>query len=273
MRKSALIAKAERAGVDLDVVEQCSHEAGTERLIAAILTRQERPTEFEGEEACNSMPFFVKVLPPFLARVNSIDVQNDPRNFGDSTLNKRYDAFDSIVVGATLLASLACSVCLTVFTGVKLGERWAALCGTTLLTIAFVLNMICLVVITQQKYQVMRLATSGAAGFESAKSYYLNENIVKLRHVGVKCFTVSLSLFTISVGMISFDLLWHYARYFAVIILTITCVAGLIIGLINGLQRKVFMHYYKSAKQLSEPLRQQMDTVNRRNNGRDDLYN
>jgi hypothetical protein len=129
------------------------------------------------------------------------------------------------------------------------------------------------VVITQQKYQIMRLATSGASGFEIAKSYYLNENIIKLRHVGVKCFTLSLPLFTVAIGLVVFDLAWTYAPYLAVACLATTVVAGLIVLATINMQGKIFLHYYNSAKHFSEPLRQQMDSVNRRNNGRDNLYN
>merc|ERR1719382_476991 len=62
--------------------------------------------------------------------------------------------------------------------------------GFCLMCVVFVLNLTTVIVLIQQLFMTYRLLTAGPTGFEIAKSYYLNPNIVTMRHMAVKGFFV-----------------------------------------------------------------------------------
>merc|ERR1719401_2335513 len=105
------------------------------------------------------------MLPPNpFKRVESLDATNDPRNLNDTIITKRFNAFNSIIVGATLLATLA----LTVGDSYETTDTQTVprLIGLFLLLLIFSMNMAAVSLLTLQYYQAMRLTTSGPHGFE-----------------------------------------------------------------------------------------------------------
>merc|ERR1719436_434110 len=70
--------------------------------------------------------------------------------------------------------------------------------GFLTMSMTFLMNLATVVVLIQQLFMTFRLLTVGPTGFEAAKSYYLNPNVVTMRHMAVKCFFFSLPLFVAS---------------------------------------------------------------------------
>merc|ERR1719229_1940190 len=70
--------------------------------------------------------------------------------------------------------------------------------GFCLMCIVFLLDLTTVIVLIQQLFMTFRLLTVGPTGFEIAKSYYLNPNIVTMRHAAVKGFFLSLPLLVLS---------------------------------------------------------------------------
>merc|ERR1719433_2094069 len=85
--------------------------------------------------------------------------------------------------------------------------------GFTIMTITFLLDLFAVVVVVQQLFMTYRLLTAGPSGFEIAKSYYLNPNIVSMRHLAVKSFLYSVPLFIASTGCMVFVFFEKYSHF------------------------------------------------------------
>lgn len=137
-----------------------------------------------------------------LFRSDSMDMQNDPRFFQGSILEKRLAAFSGLGVVSGLMVGYTqnsirsgAPLELTTFEGVLHSIGFLLAC------LGLVLNVIATYVSVAQVYHVYRLETSGPIGFEMGVSYYLNPNIVAWRHLAIKCMLLSLPLFLVSTGI------------------------------------------------------------------------
>merc|ERR1711879_16999 len=110
--------------------------------------------------------------------------------------------------------------------------------------LCFILNIFAVLVITQQYYQIHRIQTAGALGFDMAKSYYLNENILKLRHAAVQGFFAGLPIYVLAVGVSAFGKMEGDKPYTARGILGALCFSALVLFLVIRTQRMVFHDHH-----------------------------
>jgi hypothetical protein len=221
--------------------------------------------DFEGETS-REVPAYLSILP----RTNSVDVVNDPRVFQDSVIGKRFAAFQTVAVGATLMATLS----LTTAVGIMPEPNTWVVCGAlSFMLIVFVLNIFCVMVITQQYYQIHRLITCGAHGFDIAKSYYLNENITRLRHAATQSFFYALPMYVLSVAFMAHAKMAKNNPYhpMAITALAVLSFCGLMMLLVINKQRQVFCDHHASSKKYLEPLVSHMNTVHMRTMDNDQL--
>jgi len=216
--------------------------------------------DFDGDT--NSEPVMFAVLDP-LIRTESVDVNNDPRIMSDSVISHRLNGFASVVVASMLLCSLAFSAILTLVPA-QHGEKGfsvlklAALVGNVT---TVCLNLFCTVVVIQQMYLINRIATSGAMGFEMAKSLYLSKTYVMIRHVGISCFYRSIPLFVMTLAVMVWEQVCprNDAPISAIIICTLLILVTCLMLYVHYLQRTVFHDKLKKMQAFEKPIRQHMD--------------
>merc|ERR1712232_1438072 len=75
---------------------------------------------------------------------------------------------------------------------------WCYMAASYGFIVVLTMNLFCVVVLSQQMYILGRIMTSGALGFEMAKSLFMNSTVTRLRHVAVKSFEYSVPLFLVS---------------------------------------------------------------------------
>mmetsp|Transcript_60031 Transcript_60031/g.130198 ORF Transcript_60031/g.130198 Transcript_60031/m.130198 type:complete len:239 (+) Transcript_60031:43-759(+) len=200
--------------------------------------------EFEGNESTNILPglgFF---------RSDSVEVTNDPRIFLDNVLSRRLGAFETVVVASVLVASVSCS---TLIVMEEKKESWTEYVGLVGMTVVFVMNLFCVLVITQQYYQIFRLMTAGPTGFEISKSYYLNKNVATLRHMSTNAFFKSIPIFVGSIGIMVFQKLrtrWLVSIPVLVVILTV----AVLLHIVNRKHASIFYEKYILTKRHEAPL-------------------
>lgn len=193
-----------------------------------------------------------------------MEMANDPRYFQDNVLLKRMDAYHVIGVTAVLLGNLSCMQMLKMesddFHGIKGNIRYAAFC---VFAATFVLNLVTVIIIVQQMFQVTRLATAGSTGFEIAKSYYMNPNIVALRHTAVMTFFCCIPIFMIGVGLSlyvnlggRFNLMWSLP------LSIMLWLAAILINRLYEMHRGIFETGYRLSVTTHEPLLSQMQDNN-----------
>jgi len=217
--------------------------------------------DFDGD--ADSQPIMFAVLDP-LIRTESVDVNNDPRIMSDSVIAHRLNGFASVVVASMLLCSLAFSAILVLapsdgargFSLLKL----IALIGM-LLTVC--MNLFCTVVVIQQMYLINRIATSGAMGFEMAKSLYLSKTYVMIRHVGISMFYRSIPLFVLTLAILVWEEVCPETGGRAPISAIIIC-SGMGIVMftmlyVHYIQRTVFHEKLMKMQAFEKPIRQHMD--------------
>jgi len=119
----------------------------------------------------------------------------------DSTLDQRVSALQALGVVSTLMSRLALSDGGSL-EGIEqmLQHGWAewyTFDGVVFQISFFMMSMIAFAnlmatyVSVAQSYHTYRLVSTGAVGFEMAKSYYLNPNICNFRHFAIKAMMVS----------------------------------------------------------------------------------
>jgi len=133
-----------------------------------------------------------------LIRQDTVEVVNDPRIYADNVVFSRLGAYSTIVTAAIFIASVTCN---TLITMQSKHETWEEFVGLTGMIIVFIMNLFSVLVITQQYYQIVRLSTGGASGFDIATSYYLNKNIRTLRHLASGAFFYSIPIFQFCIGV------------------------------------------------------------------------
>lgn len=137
----------------------------------------------------------------------SMDLNNDPRFFNDNVLDKRLAAFTALSVVSSVMVDTAASNFIP-FEETKFlfDSSWdafrscVALFGFGLMCAVFLLNVVATMVFGVQFYYVYRLMTAGQIGFESARSFYLDEQMVWWRQLSVKGLIWGMPLFVLSVG-------------------------------------------------------------------------
>lgn len=137
-----------------------------------------------------------------LIHSESMDLQNDPRFFQHTILNKRLAAFSTLSVVSGLLVGTSTEV----ISMKKDMDLWTfegqlQIASFLIMTVVLYANVLATYVGVAQVYHSFRLETAGPTGFEMAASYYLNPNIVSWRHLAIKCMLYSLPLFLISSGL------------------------------------------------------------------------
>lgn len=190
-----------------------------------------------------------------LLRQESVEVSNDPRIFLDNVIAKRLGAFETVAVAAILLASVSISTLLAMEEN---HEHPVEYVGLFLMNCVFVMNLFCVLVITKQYYQIFRLMTSGPTGFEIAKSYYLNQNIMTMRHVATGGFFYSIPMFIIAIACMIWTKLEH--RYsMSVPMCVIEIAAAVYIFFVLKKHSQIFREKYILTKKHEDPLRKHSD--------------
>lgn len=210
-----------------------------------------------GGESC-----MLKILP----RTNSVDVVNDPRIVQDSVVGKRFLAFQAISVGATLMASLAVGTAIGLM-AMPMGWDTTSCLATMLL--CFVMNILAVLVLSQQFYQFYRLSTSGSHGFEIAQAYYVSEDIVKLRHLAVQAYFLALPVFCVGIALLSYAKMRVEYPETGLVVLGVLGLFAIILQLIIGRQKDVFNKHLDKSKEFSDPMDAFMRTANARSKDND----
>jgi hypothetical protein len=183
-------------------------------------------------------------LPNWFPRSHTAEITNDPRVFSENVIEKRFAAFETIVVSAILLAGMSCTAILeapeSAHTTISVGyvAVWTYV-------LCFSFNMICVLVLTIQYYQSYRLMTAGSTGFETCKEYYMNPAVNEMRHLGAKMFFWSIPLFLVGIGLEMF----HRLTVTRAMPLLIMMVGGaLVMGVIIFHHMLIFQRKYQKSK-------------------------
>lgn len=203
-------------------------------------------------------------------RSDSMDVTNDPRFFTESVIAKRLAAFQSVTVCATLMVTLSVKQMFMLEKNIDVQTVRGVVqyTGFCLMVIVFLMNLTAVVVLIQQLFMTYRLLTAGPTGFEIAKSYYLNANIVTFRHAAVKGFFFSLPLFVASSGCMvweSFDS--SGTSELAVPVVIFLGIMACLLCTMNGKHQSIFKAKYNMAKVHDEPLLNHLEQTSQRTHG------
>jgi len=152
-----------------------------------------------------------------VVRSESMDVINDPRFFQDNVINYRLAAFSGLSVVSGLLTQNTMTELFDMNKNMQLFTQnhrifhpmgILQLIAFMLLIVILGMNMLATYVGVAQPYHTIRLMTAGPTGFDSAASYYLNQNIVVFRHAAIRSMLTSLPLFILQIAlrlMVKFD--------------------------------------------------------------------
>mmetsp|Transcript_63400 Transcript_63400/g.139521 ORF Transcript_63400/g.139521 Transcript_63400/m.139521 type:complete len:128 (-) Transcript_63400:40-423(-) len=118
-------------------------------------------------------------------------------------------------------------------------------------------------------FMTYRLVTAGPTGFEMAKSYYLNPNIISMRHMAVRLLVVSLPLFVASTScmvLVSFggNENMIVINWLPLPICLMLLLAAFLFAYTNFKHNTIFKEKYTLAKLHSEPLMAHMDAMSTR---------
>mmetsp|Transcript_107904 Transcript_107904/g.304005 ORF Transcript_107904/g.304005 Transcript_107904/m.304005 type:complete len:290 (+) Transcript_107904:117-986(+) len=154
-----------------------------------------------------------------LARAESMEMINDPRFFSKNVMDKRLEAFQSLLLVSGLMVGTAIKCCFSLkkdmdfskydpflFFGIPIVGciGWWQFAGFLLqMTVVFMCT-VAVYVISHQLFYAYRLLTSGPLGFEQASVFYLNKTVCMWRHIAIKCLLNGLWLFLVSAGMTLF---------------------------------------------------------------------
>lgn len=208
--------------------------------------------------------------PPLAAlpRAVSMDVSNDPRFFTESVIAKRLVAFQTIVVVAVLMVNLSVKQMFTLKKSIDISTAHGVVqySGFVLMTTVFLLNLTTVIVLIQQLFQTYRLLTVGPTGFEIAKSYYLNPNIVTMRHMAVKGFFFSLPAFVASSScMVFVSFSATHEEKLSIAVVAMLLIASMLLVFVNMKHTTIFKHTYALARSHQEPLLSHVETVSQSN--------
>jgi hypothetical protein len=218
---------------------------------------------FSGEHGKSEMLGVTFLEKTGLVKAQSMEVTNDPRMFAKNVLVQRLGAFHVIAVAAVLMAKKSCGLMLGMETAhfnhpIQYVAFFSMAC-------AFVMNLFCVLVITLQLFHVFRLITTGPTGFEIAKSYYLNANVVSLRHLAAMAFFTCLPTFVFAsacqiwIKLGRFDGLPHSAPILIVFVIMV-----FVMFFTMRFMRTTFHQKQQLAVQHTEPLMLHLATVSHR---------
>eukprot|EP00448_Togula_jolla_P033605 CAMPEP_0170638554 /NCGR_PEP_ID=MMETSP0224-20130122/39121_1 /TAXON_ID=285029 /ORGANISM="Togula jolla, Strain CCCM 725" /LENGTH=196 /DNA_ID=CAMNT_0010968737 /DNA_START=128 /DNA_END=718 /DNA_ORIENTATION=- len=180
-----------------------------------------------------------------------MEVTNDPRMFAKNVLWKRMAAFQVISVSCVLMAKLCCTEMLALESDHI--DSIAHYLAFLLLAAAFLMNLFSAIIIIMQLFHLTRLSTSGPTGFELSQSYYLNENIVNLRHLAACSFFSLIPVFLTSVALAVWvnlkDMLLHKIPLCAFILL-----AAFVVAYVSWIQQSTFRDKYDLLRKHQQPL-------------------
>jgi hypothetical protein len=208
-----------------------------------------------------------------LVHSESMDVQNDPRFFQHTVLNKRLAAFSTLSVVSGLLVGTSAEVIsmkkdmnFWTFTG------QLQIVSFLIMTAVLWANVVATYVGVAQVYHSFRLETAGPTGFEMAASYYLNPNIISWRHLAIKSMLYSLPLFLISSGMrieVHFERAavdptpptWFEARCMGLFFLAVYVFMGLTVWYAHYKHVAIFKERYEVATSQGHPFLSQVHNM------------
>lgn len=245
---------------DRPAPEQKKHEAGTEIQNPSGLDHETQMKSFRGSHI-DPKP----ILNAF-PRAESVDLTNDPRIFGPNSLNARLVAFRAISVACVFLTGLSAAQIKGSLSAEEMGALQYA--GLVMMVMTFLLNLLALVILLQQIFQAYRLMTSSAIGFDFAKSYYMNQNITKMRHLAVKCFFFSQPLLIASMAIKAYINLAfkHHDTVMGIIEVVVMSAFALLIMFFNKSHGDIFKEKYAVMKLHEKPLLDHMLEVGGRSN-------
>jgi hypothetical protein len=144
-----------------------------------------------------------------LARVESMDVVNDPRFFASSVMDKRLGAFKSLTIVSGLMFGVSLKQTFTLKKDMDFSKIdplvgnigvWQ-LVGFFISMIVTNFCLFSLYIIAHQLFYTTRLMTAGPTGFEQACVFYLTKTITMWRHLAIKCLFKGLQLFMLLIGI------------------------------------------------------------------------
>merc|ERR1712032_1589614 len=138
--------------------------------------------------------------------------------------------------------------------------------GFVFMCIVFIMDLLTVVVILSQLFQTLRLLTTGATGFEISKSYYLNPNIVAMRHVAARGFFCSLPVFVASTGCMVYVAYGPDNIAYSMPVIIFLFIMACILSLVNYKHQAIFLERYTLGKVHEEPLMSHLETIARHPN-------
>jgi hypothetical protein len=129
-----------------------------------------------------------------MARIESMDITNDPRFFAGNVMEKRLSAFKSLTLVSSIMFGTALKQCFVLKKDMNF-DQVEPLVGNLAMwqIIAFFLGLMvaiqCLLslyIIAQQLFYTYRLITAGSLGFDLAAVFYLTRTITMWRHLAIK---------------------------------------------------------------------------------------
>lgn len=141
-----------------------------------------------------------------LARAESMELNNDPRFFSGSILDKRLGAFKTLKIVAGLMLGTSMGNCFSLKKDMDFRNEWPyigylQMFGFLSQMCVVFMCMISLYTIAHQLFYTFRLMTSGPCGFEAASMFYLNKTMTMWRHFSIKCLFNGLGMFIFSSGL------------------------------------------------------------------------
>lgn len=201
-----------------------------------------------------------------LPRAESMECTNDPRFMGDSVILKRLMAFQTICIVSTVLLNLSKEQMFEAEQGLDMNAWTGPIQAVefTIMMVVFVFMLSTVFVVLQQLFLTYRLLTVGPTGFEIAKSFYLNPNVVQLRHGVIKLFFFGIPLFVAGCmckTMVNFSKagptsegMWSKNEKLAMPCCLIMLCSSIFIFWMNMKHQSIFKENYALAKAHEEPL-------------------
>lgn len=191
----------------------------------------------------NCVPTCLGRLPCIRSRFDSLELDNDPRNVSESVLSRHLVLLDPIIVAATLISTLSWAAA-AVIKPLDASDKWSWLNVMALvaMTIVTLLDLFCVVCLTQQMYYLGRLVSGGPFGLDIAMSLFGDKNFASLRHIAVSSFFVSVPMFMLGTTPMVYQQICPLGEKRYLAIPTVFCMVAmtLVLLLIVKLQHKIF---------------------------------
>lgn len=143
-------------------------------------------------------------------RTVSMDLDNDPRFFSDTVIDKRITAFAALSIVSGIMSGASVDQCFDSNKEFRLFDdsNWynisifgcMQLAAYAIMCLVLALNVFSTLVFGAQFYFTIRLLTAGPTGVESAKAFYLDPIMVRWRHISAQGLIKGMPLFLLAVG-------------------------------------------------------------------------